>query len=338
MLQLSDREWAEFKVGDLFNIFCGKVTTVDKSGSKFPIVSACTTNNAIIGYTDDESKLLNGNCLTIGQQTAFCTYQENKFVATNNVDVLVPIDIILNKNTGLFLCTVINNEINGKFNYGRKLSASRAVEVKINLPITQSGIPDYQFMHDYIAEREPDYSWATQCIEPNAELSLTDREWAEFRVGDLFNIKTGKAYNKNKINVADKGLRHISRATSNHGIDCYINLDSIDGIVTYEGNCVTVSSIPYTDGTCAFYQDKIFCCGVGVNIITHELMTPELGQFLCTCINHAVVGKYGMARSLSINMLKDEIINLPITQDGTPDYDFMERYIKSLPFSKVLEA
>lgn len=149
-ISLTDREWAEFRVGDLFNVFCGKVTTVDKSGSKFPIVSACTTNNAIIGYTDDESKLLNGNCLTIGQQTAFCTYQGNKFVATNNVDVLVPIDTILNKNTGLFLCTVINNEINGKFNYGRKLSASRAVEVKINLPITQDGTPDYDFMAQYI--------------------------------------------------------------------------------------------------------------------------------------------------------------------------------------------
>ena len=158
-------------------------------------------------------------------------------------------------------------------------------------------------------------------------LQLSDREWAEFRVGDLFNVKTGKAYNKNKIDVAEYGLRHISRATSNHGIDCYINLDSIDGIVTYEGNCVTVSSIPYTDGTCAFYQDKTFCCGVGVNIITHELMTPELGQFLCTCINHAVVGKYGMARSLSINMLKDEILNLPINQSGLPDYQFMHDYI-----------
>ena len=158
-------------------------------------------------------------------------------------------------------------------------------------------------------------------------LQLSDRDWAEFRVGDLFNVKTGKAYNKNKIDVAEYGLRHISRATSNHGIDCYINLDSIDGIVTYEGNCVTVSSIPYTDGTCAFYQDKTFCCGVGVNIITHELMTPELGQFLCTCINHEVVGKYGMARSLSINMLKDEILNLPITSDGLPDYQFMHDYI-----------
>lgn len=158
-------------------------------------------------------------------------------------------------------------------------------------------------------------------------LQLSDREWAEFRVGDLFRIKTGKAYNKNKIDVADKGLRHISRATSNHGIDCYVNIDSIDDIVTYDGNCVTVSSIPYADGTCAFYQDKTFCCGVGVNIVTHDLMTPELGQFLCTCINHAVIGKYGMARSLSARMLSEEVINLPITPDGLPDYQFMHDYI-----------
>lgn len=158
-------------------------------------------------------------------------------------------------------------------------------------------------------------------------LQLSDREWAEFKVGDLFRIKTGKAYNKNKIYVADKGLRHISRATSNHGIDCYVNIDSIDDIVTYDGNCVTVSSIPYADGTCAFYQDKTFCCGVGVNIVTHDLMTPELGQFLCTCINHAVIGKYGMARSLSARMLSEEVINLPITPDGLPDYQFMHDYI-----------
>ena len=158
-------------------------------------------------------------------------------------------------------------------------------------------------------------------------LQLSDREWAEFRVGELFRIKTGKAYNKNKIDVADKGLRHISRATSNHGIDCYVNIDSIDDIVTYDGNCVTVSSIPYADGTCAFYQDKTFCCGVGVNIVTHDLMTPELGQFLCTCINHAVIGKYGMARSLSARMLSEEVINLPITPDGLPDYQFMHDYI-----------
>ena len=337
MLQLSDREWAEFKIGELLTLKVAKSNDKGKlEVGTVPFVGRSNDNNGLQGFYDAPN-VTRGKCITLGMVGTFRAFwQENDFAASQNILTLrAP---WLNRNTALFICNIIEIAIKGRYSYGNSIKAGTFWDTILNLPVDDNGQPDYDFMEQYIAEREPDYSWATQCIEPNAELSLTDREWAEFRVGDLFNIKTGKAYNKNKINVADKGLRHISRATSNHGIDCYINLDSIDGIVTYEGNCVTVSSIPYTDGTCAFYQDKIFCCGVGVNIITHELMTPELGQFLCTCINHAVVGKYGMARSLSINMLKDEIINLPITQDGTPDYDFMERYIKSLPFSKVLEA
>lgn len=158
-------------------------------------------------------------------------------------------------------------------------------------------------------------------------LELSDRKWAEFKVGSLFSITTGKAYNKNKMDLAEKGLRHVSRATSNHGIDCYAPIEDAALYVTYPGNCITVSSIPYTDGTCAFYQDDIFCCGVGVNILTSPKMTRQFAQFICTCINHAVVGKYGMARSLGATMLSNEIIHLPVDDNGQPDYDFMEQYI-----------
>ncbi|MBR5795609.1 MAG: restriction endonuclease subunit S [Erysipelotrichaceae bacterium] len=162
-------------------------------------------------------------------------------------------------------------------------------------------------------------------------LTLLDaHNWGEFYLGDLFSIQTGKAYNKNKMNIAETGLRHISRATSNHGIDCYADIEDYDEYVKYEPNCVTVSSIPYLDGTCAFYQDKEFCCGVGVNILTSPRLNKYNALYFCNCINQAVVGKYGMARSLGSSSLKEEVIKLPITPDGLPDYDFMEKYIKQL--------
>lgn len=107
-------------------------------------------------------------------------------------------------------------------------------------------------------------------------LELSDRKWAEFKVGDIFTVITGKAYNKNKMNLSENGLRHISRATSNHGIDCYASMDDYDDYIKYEGNCITVSSIPYQkDGTCAFYQDKEFCCGVGVNILNSDWLNSH---------------------------------------------------------------
>ena len=160
-------------------------------------------------------------------------------------------------------------------------------------------------------------------------LELKDREWEEFRVGELFSIETGKAYNKNKIDTADFGLPHISRATSNQGIDCYAPFDDEVLYKVYQGNCITVSSIPYhLDGTCAFYQPNKFFCGVGVNILTSPRMNKHFALFICNCINNAVVGKYGMARSLGASMLKEETLLLPVDYNGQPDYEFMEQYIR----------
>ena len=161
-------------------------------------------------------------------------------------------------------------------------------------------------------------------------LSLNDREWKEFKVGELFTITSGRAYNKNKMKIAESGLRHISRATSNHGIDCYADMEDYDRYDKYLGNCITVSSIPYTDGTCAFYQDKEFCCGVGVGIIRFEGINKYNSLFICNCINAAVIGKYGMAKCLGPSALRSEVIYLPADDSGNPDYDFMERYVKQL--------
>lgn len=160
-------------------------------------------------------------------------------------------------------------------------------------------------------------------------LQLSDRDWAEFKVKDLFSIQTGKAYNKNKIDTSDFGLPHISRATSNQGIDCYVPFEDARLYTTYQGNCITVSSIPYhLDGTCAFYQPNKFFCGVGVNILTSPRMNKHFALFICNCINNAVVGKYGMARSLGASMLKEEILLLPVDDNDQPDYDFMAQYIR----------
>ena len=43
--------------------------------------------------------------------------------------------------------------------------------------------------------------------------------------------------------------------------------------------------------------------------------------------------KYAYGRQLRISRLLDEKIKLPVDKDGKPDWQFMERYIKSLPYS-----
>lgn len=79
-------------------------------------------------------------------------YQGIEAVINSGVLILDGIEFS-DKETYLFLCALVR-EVNSKFNYGLKASADRVGNQIINLPITPDGTPDYQFMHDYIAERE----------------------------------------------------------------------------------------------------------------------------------------------------------------------------------------
>ena len=334
MLQLSDREWAEFKVQDIFRITQGRKwitkSDIENNPGKTPLISCSGTNNGIMGSVDPSGInkcTVANNVLTVAVSgSAGATfYQGIEAVINSGVLILDGIEFS-DKETYLFICALVR-EVNSKFNYGLKASADRVGNQLINLPITPDGLPDYQFMHDYIAEREPDYSLATQCIEPNAELSLTDREWAEFRVGDLFTQERGKE--KAPKQNLDGNIPLIVETELNNG-----KLKNAEPIRVFSGNAISVSiNVPKN----VFYQENDFCASVNIAILRNEYINKYSGLFIANIISYANrIYNYGNKQSK--DRLNNTIINLPITPDGTPDYDFMERYIKSLPFSKVLEA
>jgi hypothetical protein len=47
--------------------------------------------------------------------------------------------------------------------------------------------------------------------------------------------------------------------------------------------------------------------------------------------------RYNYGRKWGIERMKNSQIKLPVTKNGTPDWSFMENYIKSLPYSSNLE-
>ena len=336
MLQLSDREWAEFRVGELFRITQGRKwitkSDIENNPGKTPLISCSGTNNGIMGSVDpsgiNKCTVVN-NVLTVAVSgSAGATfYQGIEAVINSGVLILDGIEFS-DKETYLFICALVR-EVNSKFNYGLKASADRVGNQIINLPITPDGLPDYQFMHDYIAEREPDYSWATQCIEPNAELSLADREWAEFKIGELFDIRIARGNDKGNLTVGGD-IPFIGRSNCNNGFQGYYNAPYITN-----GNCITLGMV----GTFrAYWQENNFAASQNILTIRERNLNKYTALFICNIIEHAIEGKYSYGHSIKAGTFKDTIINLPITPDGTPDYDFMDQYIKSLPFSKVLEA
>lgn len=164
-------KWEEFKVSDLFNkIYKAKAHTKDEvteveGGLHF--VSRTDTNNGVDISVDAEmsyESVEEGNCITIGDTTATCFYQNKRFIAGDHMVVLRADWLNLKK--GLFFRTLFAQE-GIRYCYGRAYRMDLIKSTLLKLPIqrdrygnpiiddnrtySEKGfIPDWEFMEDYI--------------------------------------------------------------------------------------------------------------------------------------------------------------------------------------------
>lgn len=163
--------WKEFKVSNLFvQIYKAKAHTkeeVSETTNGLHFVSRTDCNNGVDITVDKEIKyegLENGNCITIGDTTATCFYQNERFITGDHMVVLRA--DWLNLKRGLFLKTIFEQEVI-RYCYGRAYRMDLIKNTILKLPIkrnangspiiddthkysTQGYIPDWKFMEDYI--------------------------------------------------------------------------------------------------------------------------------------------------------------------------------------------
>lgn len=150
-IRLSDRQWRDFRLDELFAISGTKTTPVavlEAHGpGPFPYVTTQTTNNGVGGFYDYSTE--RGNVLTVDSAVAgFCSFQRHDFSASDHVEKLVPL-FKLNPFTAVFLTTVINlNQI--RYSYGRKASQERLGKTHVKLPVTDENVPDWMFIERFV--------------------------------------------------------------------------------------------------------------------------------------------------------------------------------------------
>ena len=168
-------------------------------------------------------------------------------------------------------------------------------------------------------------------------------EWKNFVVGNILNCDT--TILSIKDDLLDGSTPFISRTASNNGCDGYVEVT--DDYLT-EANCVTIGA----EGIYAFYQPEKFATGNKVYALKNKHMNQYVGLFLSTILNKEDY-RYSYGRARILGKLKAEQIKLPVKHnaDGTifiddehtysedgyvPDWQFMEDYIKSLPYGDRL--
>jgi len=104
---------------------------------------------------------------------------------------------------------------------------------------------------------------------------------------------------------------------------------------THKGNTIGVNR----NGSVAeaFYQPVPFCSTEDVHIFSPKFkLNPFIALFLTTLIRREKY-RFGYGRKWGIQRMKTSIIKLPVTQEGEPDWAYMEHYIKTLPYSSQID-
>lgn len=206
-----------------------------------------------------------------------------------------------------------------KYSYGRQANRT----LKSLLVPSIANLPDWLSSINLDTVREADKSFYSK---PSGDLNL--KKWAQFKYDSLFEIKKGKRLTKLAMTSGDTPF--LGSSATNNGITNWISIKPI-----HEGNTICVN---YNGSVGeAFYQDKPFWASDDVNVLYPKnfIMTPAIALFFCTLIR-AEKFRFNYGRKWHLERMRSALISLPITDNGTPDFELMEKYIKSLPYSSQL--
>lgn len=161
-----------------------------------------------------------------------------------------------------------------------------------------------------------------------SDLKPNEAGWKSFRLSDLFNLKKGKRLTKAEQTKGD--TPYIGAIDSNNGVSGYIGQSPI-----HEGGTISVS---YNGSVAeAFYQPVPYWATDDVNVLYPKgfKLTPAIALFICTIIRMEKY-RFNYGRKWHLERMRESIIKLPVTQAGKPDWEFMEKYIQSLPYSSQI--
>ena len=148
-VNLTDREWQHFKVGDLLNV--SRSHYVERKALAegcLPYVTRIASNNGVDGH-GSHKRSYEGNCITIGPEGIVAFYQPGQFIAGTVNIVRHP---NMSASVAMFLVTVMDFVHVGKHNYGYAVSKGRLEASQIPLPVNNKNQPDWEFMSRYVKQ------------------------------------------------------------------------------------------------------------------------------------------------------------------------------------------
>lgn len=335
MQSLNQKEWKPFRHDELFANFHGKrLNKEDRRTGNIPMLTATAEGQGVSSFISNEEMERHQDCITI-DMFGHAFYHPYECTGDDNIYFFV--------NTGIpskakkFIAVCIDNN-SSKFSYGKQFRQRNADKEIVMLPIDKLGKPDYSFMEQYISQKENTLRKRyIKYLENQLYLlgevveidPLSEKKWKEFFVSDIFATpKRGKRITSR--NYIEGDIPIVSSAGSNNGVIAFAG--NKDGIRIYE-DCLSVANGGVSAGY-AFYHPYKFIATDHVTYFKGRNLNKYHYIFLSTVIRNQMHQKYDFSREMTDPRLKREKLLLPVDERGTPDFDYMEQYIKNIMIAK----
>ena len=336
-MNLNVENWKEFHLGDLFSQMYKAKAHVQgaldcyntPSENTIRFISRTETNNGCDCYVlnADLTGIEEGNAIAIGDTTATCFYQRDKFICGDHM-VICRADWI-NLYTALFIISILKQE-KYKYSYGRAFKMDLISNTIIKLPATIDNHPDWDFMEQYIKllNHKP---LTTTNFSRNKSRSLCIESWKPFKVNELFEVKYGINMELNTCIEAEDGdpdaINFVARTESNNGVSARVK--PVDGKEPQPAGLITCAGGGSVLST--FLQEEPFYSGRDLYLLIPLQPMSKLAKLFCITVLKANKYRYSYGRQANITLPYLELL-LPATAKGKPDFDFMENYMRSLPY------
>ncbi|MBQ9427195.1 MAG: restriction endonuclease subunit S [Paludibacteraceae bacterium] len=341
--------WKTININEIFDISYGNkldMCQMTPNEDGIPFVTRTATNNGVGGIVEPIDGVVpypaESLSIALGGSIGSTFLQTKDFYTSQNVAVLQP-KTKLSNDVLLFLSVLVEKECNQRFvAFGRELNKHIKRDFTIKLPVTPEGTPDWKYMEDFVKDQIiPQLPKKAQKVwlqkydttpQKQENMKLNTQDWKWFRPCDIFTeISIAPSSDLNSLELDPYGVSYLSRAVVNNGYECKVKRD--ENKVT-KGNFISVVMVGVP--SFAFYQANDVICSQNILVLRYPSINQYNALFLSTILQKDGY-RYSYGRTLSITNFLQIRIKLPVTPSGEPDWQFMEDYIKSLPFSRNIE-
>lgn len=337
---IEHKKFMPFILDDIFDIYSSN-SGIDKNKLKtgagdIPYITRTDRNNGIDSFVCEQDsnkyKKDSGNVITIGLDTQTVFYQQYDFYTGQNIQILSNPNLTFE--SSLYIIPLLKMVLE-KFSWGSNgATLTRLKRSKIMLPANDEGEPDFNYMKDYIKKslfKEisdlKDYCRNTILEINKKDISkLSEKSWKAFNINYIFPyIQRGKRLKKG--DHKEGNVPYVSSTMMNNGVDNFIG--------NKEGkrfdNCITIANSGSVGAS--FYHQYEFIGSDHITAFKNEKFNKYIYLFLTTIVSR-ISDKYSFNREINDFRISNEKVLLPVNEDGNPDYEYMEQYIKNIMYNQ----